>query len=201
MIPDFITHYYLPDKKPFLNLSDLSKEEMDPIVKELNRRADEGKIHRGFPNWYFPQRKEAEKNLRKAFIEKGGNPKRKAPHYFTLGKFFDLEWDYKNDFKTVEIPIELVKSKLMFSIGDTILTFAKQHNPNAEKKWINQWFQGKLYDYKETVDIIRKIGLDIDNEESFNELKVFCIETFIWCDDELNELLIQLGYEAYPTKV
>lgn len=81
-IPNHITHYYLPDKKPFLNLSDLSDEEMKPIIANMEQRRLNGKIKRVFPEWYFSQRKEAEKNLLKAYIEKGGKPERNAPHYF-----------------------------------------------------------------------------------------------------------------------
>ena len=51
---DYIRHYYLPDKKPFLNLSDLQEDEMDYIVKKLNHRNESGDMHRGYPDWYFP---------------------------------------------------------------------------------------------------------------------------------------------------
>ena len=199
MISDFITHYYLPDRAPFLNLSDLSKEEMRPIVEDLNIRKEEGKMNRGFPDWYFLQRKEAEINLRKAYIKKGGNPKRKSPHYFTLGRSIGFEWVYKNNFRTIEIPISLIKSKLMFSVGDTLWTFAKSQNPNQEFK--NKWYQGDLYDYAETMEIIHKLELDLNCHDSINKSQVFCIESFIWSDDELNELLTQVGYESYnPSK-
>lgn len=197
MIPDFITHYYLPDRKPFLNLSDLTKEEMEPIVLGLNNRMEEGKMHRGFPDWYFSQREEAEINLLEATIKKGIYPKRKAPHYFTLGKSALFEWVYKNDFKTIEIPIALIKSQLMFSIGDTLWTFAKQHEPNFKKKWENKWFQGKLYNYLETEKIIQDLNLDLECEKSRHQNRASVIETFIWSDEELNELLQRLGHEPY----
>jgi len=195
MIPNFITHYYLSDRKPFLNLSDLSKEEMKPIVDGLNNRRKEGETYRGFSDWYFLQREEAEINLRKVYIEKGGMPKRKSPHYFTLGKSIGYEWVYKNNFKTIEIPINLIKSNLLFSIGDTLWTFAKSYNPNQKIK--NRWYQGNLYSYEETKEIINKIELDLNSHDSINKNQIFCIETFIWCDDELNELLTQVGHEPY----
>lgn len=199
IIPDFISHYYLPDRKPFLNLSDLSKEEMEPIVEGLNNRMEEGRMHRGFPDWYFPQREEAEVNLRKAFVNGGGKPSRKAPHYFTLGTSKMIEWVYKEDFNKIEIPIELIKSKLLFSIGDTLWTFSKSYN--EKQKWENKWFQGRLYNYEEVEDIVKELQLDLDCEKSRFKHMVACIETFIWCDDELNELLLQLGYECSIPKL
>jgi hypothetical protein len=187
MIPDFIRHYYLPDQKPFLNLSDLSEEEKIPIVKQLNLRKEEGKMHRGYPDWYFVQRKEAEENLRNAYIKKGGKPQRKSPHYFTLGQSIGFEWVYKNDFRTIDIPISRIQSDIYFSIGDTLWTFAASQNP--EVQFEKEWYQGELYNYKETGEIIRQLNLDLTSKESTNRHKVFCIESFIWSDEELNELV------------
>jgi hypothetical protein len=150
-------------------------------------------MHRGFPDWYFKQRAEAEINLRKAYIKKGGIPKRKSPHYFSLGKSIGYEWVYKNHFKTIEIPISLIKSKLLFSIGDTLWTFAKSQKPNLEFK--NKWYQGDLYDYTETKEIIKKLELDLNCHDSINKNQVFCIETFIWSDEELDELLKQIDFK------
>ena len=35
MYPDFITHYHLSDKKPFLNLSDLKGDELAKVLEEV----------------------------------------------------------------------------------------------------------------------------------------------------------------------
>lgn len=186
-IPSHITHYYLSDKAPFLNLSDLSDEAIKPIVEDLEQRRLDGKIKRVFPDWYFPQRKEAEKNLLKAYIEKGGKPERKAPHYFCLGTSKGIEFGYNNDFKTIEIPIDLIENDLFFSIGDTLFTFSKSYSEKI--KWKNKWYQGKLYNYKETIEIIKQLGLDLDNPESLNQHKVACIEALIWSNNILNKAL------------
>jgi hypothetical protein len=186
MIPNFIRHYHLIDKEPFLNLSDLSEEERAPIVQELKERKVSGETHRGYPDWYFVQRKEAEQNLRKAFIAKGGKPQRQSPHYFTLGRSIGYEWMYKDKFQTIDILLSAIKSELYFSIGDTLWTFARSHNPEVtfEKKW----FQGKLFTYEETSEIIKELELDLEDHDSVNSHNIFVIECFIWSDEELSEL-------------
>ncbi len=192
MTPSTIVHYYLPDKEPFQNLFDLEASELESVAAELNKRKEEGLSNRGFPDWYFKQRVVAEQALRKAYIEKGGNPKRKSPHYFTLGRSIGFEWVYKENFKTIEIPIALVESELYFSIGDTLWTFAESHNPDA--KWENKWYQGKLYNYRETLEILNELKVDLSCDSSINKHKIFCIETFIWSDTELKSLLSKASY-------
>ena len=81
-----LVHYYLPNKNPFQNLSDLSAIERRNIVNVLNERAEKGLMKRAFPKWYFEQRKEAEQNLKKEAIRLGENPQRDSPHYFCLGQ-------------------------------------------------------------------------------------------------------------------
>lgn len=190
MLPNHITHYHLPGKKPFQNLSDLSEEERKPIAAELNQRKEAGKMHRGFPDWYFVQRKEAEANLRKAVIAKGVNPKRQSPHYFTLGRSVNFEWLYKDEFEVIDIPLNLIESEIYFSIGDTLWTFAESRNPDAHFE--KQWYHGQLYTYAETCEIIQEIGLDLGSKTSLNKHWVFCVEAFIWSDDELEMLLAKI---------
>lgn len=192
-IPNCIVHYHLPDKKPFLNLSDLSAEEMKPIVADLEQRRLNGEIKRGFPDWYFPQRKEAEQNLLKAYIAKGGQAERKAPHYFMLGRSAGLEWGYNNNFKTVELPVELLKEILYFSLGDSLWTFAKSHTD--QMTWENNWYHGKLYTYQETIEVIAELQLDLADPKSLNTHKVPCIEALVWSNTLLNEALKTANYE------
>ena len=188
MTLEHLVHYYLPDKKPFQNLSDLPVFERDKIAIELNERANKGLMKRAYPNWYFEQRKEAEENLKKEVIRLGGNPKRNSPHYFCLGKSLGMEFVYNNDFKTLIVPIKDIKSEIYFSIGDTLWTFAKSKNP--DQKWENKWYQGKLYNYKETIEIIKKIKLDINSPDSLNSNQVFHIEALVWSDEEIEKLII-----------
>lgn len=185
-IPDQVVHYYLPDKKPFLNLSDISEEERKPILEDLEKRRLAGKMKRGFPDWYFPQRQEAEKNLMKAYLEKGGKPERQAPHFFSLGRSKGIEFGYGNNFKTIIIPIELIKHEAYFSIGDTLWTFSKSYAPDIIYE--NNWFQGKIYTYDETVEILKELALDVEDNASLGKHKVSCVEALLWSDSILKLL-------------
>lgn len=187
MLPDHITHYHYPDKKPFLNICDLSAEELKAVVSELNERHRKGETKRAFPDWYFLQRREAELKLQQLFREKGGNPQRSSPHYFVLGKSPLLEWIYNHNFMTVEIPLKEIRSELYFSLGDSLWTMAESQNP--EQQWQNKWYQGHLYNYSETMEIIKEIQLDLGDESSLKKNAIAFVETFIWSDHELHTLL------------
>lgn len=187
MIPDYLVHYYLPHKKPFLNLSDLSENDRDSVAGELNKRAEEGQMRRAFPDWYFVQRKEAEENMLKAYIERGGKPERTAPHYFSLGESLGMEFVYNNNFKKIIAPIAEFKTEVLFSIGDTLWTFANSQNP--DQQWENKWYQGKLYTYAETCAIIKKINLDLTSKDSLNKNQVFQVEAVVWSDQDIEKLI------------
>lgn len=85
-MPRFVTHYYLPSRGPFQNLSDLSDDEALDVMRELNRARRSGEHHRLFGRTYLRMRREAERRLREAFVAKGGRPVRTTPHYFVLGE-------------------------------------------------------------------------------------------------------------------
>jgi hypothetical protein len=187
MIPNYLVHYYLPHKQPFQNLSELSEEDRAPITKELNERSKEGGMKRAFPDWYFKQRKEAEENLKKEFIKLGGKPERDSPHYFCLGESIGMEYVYNDDYKKLVIPLTQISCEVLFSIGDTLWTFAKSHNP--DQKWENHWYQGKLYSYEGACEIITKLNLDLMSKDSLNTNQVFHIEALIWSDKEIKKML------------
>ena len=193
-IPEFITHYYLPDKQPFLNLSDLSDEAKRPVLEDLEQRRLAGKMKRYFPDWYFPQRKEAESNLFEACVAKGGQPKRKAPHYFTLGRSKGIEMGYNHNFKTVELPISLIEKEVLFTIGDTLWTFSKSYT--SQVTWENEWYQGKLYNYQETKEVLTQLNLDVENPVSLKKYKTPCVEALIWSDEILNQALQAIGFTS-----
>jgi hypothetical protein len=88
-IPDFVTHYHLPDCAPFLNLSTLAEDELPVVLAELERLRALGTHQRVFGSRYMDLRRHAEELLRKLFVEAGGAPQRTAPHYFVLGR---SEW-------------------------------------------------------------------------------------------------------------
>jgi hypothetical protein len=85
-IPDFVTHYYLPGTRPFLNLSELSAEELPGVLLALDERREAGEHKRVFGSRYMALRRRADARLSELFEQAGGRPERAAPHYFVLGE-------------------------------------------------------------------------------------------------------------------
>ncbi|MGK7950505.1 MAG: hypothetical protein AB4368_17415, partial [Xenococcaceae cyanobacterium] len=57
-IPDFITHYHLADRQPFLSLSELKLDEQSYIFNDLlNRHKNEPGYHRRYGKDYIDKRK------------------------------------------------------------------------------------------------------------------------------------------------
>ena len=53
-IPDYITHYYLADRQPFLSLSELKLEQHNSIFDELlNRHKTDSGYHRRYGKNYI----------------------------------------------------------------------------------------------------------------------------------------------------
>src|SRR5947209_4474458 len=85
-IPDFVTHYYLADRRPFLNLSDLDEIAVVGVLTELAALHRQRHQHRPFGPHYMNLRRLTESRLRALFIRRGGRPVRQSPHYFVLGE-------------------------------------------------------------------------------------------------------------------
>lgn len=60
----------------------------------------------------------------------------------------------------------------------------------------NKWYQGKLYNFNETIEIIKQLKLDLDNSESLDQYGVACIEALIWSDKILNNALKIANYNT-----
>jgi hypothetical protein len=84
--PDFITHYHLADRRPFLSLSDLDEAGLETVLSSLQSTAEHGASERRFGPRYMMLRRATEGVLRTRFIERGGRPVRRSPHYFVLGE-------------------------------------------------------------------------------------------------------------------
>lgn len=86
MIPDFVTHYYLPDRTPFRSLSELEEPLLTELMRELIAQRHQGRHHRLFGRTYMDMRRIVEARLYRKFVEAGGRPERASPHYFVLGE-------------------------------------------------------------------------------------------------------------------
>lgn len=183
-VPDYLVHYHYKDKPPFLNLSDLPEAGRGEVISALNRRHEKGEIRRHFPDWYMPQRLEAEKNLREHFLAKGGKPQRQSPHYFTLGFSPLFERMYEGSAERVIRKVQdFGEDALCFCLNDSLWTMASSHDPAQQFR--NRWFEGTVYSYAETVSILTALGLDVENQTSLSENKISFVEGLVWQDDRI----------------
>src|SRR5262245_13835807 len=88
-IPDFATHYHLADRAPFLNLSELAPQDLDRVIDQLAQRRRSSGLKRIFGRRYMEMRRLTEARLYGLFVDIGGRPERRTPHYFCLGS---SEW-------------------------------------------------------------------------------------------------------------
>ena len=88
-VPDYVTHYYVAGRPPFLNVSDLADIEWEAIRQELDADRLTGRSSRVFGRRYLELRRATEAKLRELFVVAGGKPERISPHYFVLGS---SEW-------------------------------------------------------------------------------------------------------------
>jgi len=88
-LPGFVTHYYLPGRRPFLSLSDLGDAELAAVLAGLSALRRAGKQHRPFGPRYMELRRRTEARLHEMFVAAGGRPERPWPRYFVLG---DSPW-------------------------------------------------------------------------------------------------------------
>lgn len=154
-IPDFITHYYLAERQPFLTLSELEMGESNPIFEELqSRHKKDAKYHRRYGKNYIHTRKQIEDTLRRIFIERGGKPIRKYPFYFVLGESI---W-FKNlikEQKEVRIKLcDLNPATTSFTFPDSYVALSRNEKP----------FHGKVFLLHELENFIIEYGMPVDDD-------------------------------------
>jgi hypothetical protein len=187
-VPGYITHYYDSERKPFMNIMDISPSEREPVINKLNQGYDRGYTSRAFPQWYLTQRKKAEIKIKDQFVKMGGYTDRDSPIYFTLGKSQVWENMYLDRTRFISLNVIQSHPEIFYSLGDSIWCFAESEDPN--QRWSNQWFQGTLYDYKDMTNILKRLNIDSFDQQSLFKQKIAFIEAFVWSENVLNELLL-----------
>ncbi|KQZ68582.1 hypothetical protein ASD66_14895 [Nocardioides sp. Root151] len=116
-IPDYVTHYHLPDREPFLNLSELDEPALADVLTEL--AAVPGSERRFGPR-YMALRRATEERLWARFVERGGRPERLSPHYFVLGESAWFRGLYA-DAREVRLRLEeLPREQTSFTVPDSV---------------------------------------------------------------------------------
>jgi len=169
----YLFHYYEAKTGPFKNLSALSPAEAQEIMASLkaenkvfaSKRADD----------YLQIRSGLEEIARDCFIQKGGKPRNKFPHYMTWGR---CDWlkEWYQDGKELKIPIEEFNAdSISFTYGDLFPTMRfKDHKP----------YRGNVYTLDEIKEVIQLYGWPQEwNAEGKHGPERY-IEVQVW-DDEV----------------
>lgn len=119
-VPEYITHYHLPDRRPFLNLSDLDEHQLSAVLADLDGVSATGRSQRRFGPRYMQLRRATERLMRERFIHRGGRPARDSPHYFVLGQSPWFRGLYQ-DAAEIRVPLaQLPSDQVSFTYPDSI---------------------------------------------------------------------------------
>ncbi len=174
----YLYHYYDNSIGPFANLSDVSIEKANEVIKQIKIKKPNTLCAKRTPE-YMEARIYYENILRNEFEKKGGAIARKSPHYMVVEHSPWLStWFENSDY--LKIPIEEFDLKTVsFTYGDSHPTFSPRINDGKE-------YRKKLYTYDEILEIIKKYGLPQEWNDDGKYGPERYIEAHIWSDDVIN---------------
>jgi hypothetical protein len=186
-IPAFVTHYYVPGRPPFLNLSDLPDDSLTPVLEVLSGEQKDGTSHRVFGRRYMELRRRTEERLRERFVAAGGVPARAAPHYFVLGR---SEW-YRGLSTGMEEAVlmlgDLPDDATSFTYPDSLtsmglgLDYGLPHEPKP--------YHGTVFRLRELAAVVGRHGLPADQAGDYAGYQHQPFEKYIevqlWTDEPL----------------
>jgi len=177
----FLYHYFDKTIGPFVNLSDVSIDEVNAILNTIKiTKPNVQSAQRDAE--YMERRYFYEEILREEFIRKGGFLKRKSPHYMVVEHSPWLSTWFENS-TFIKIPIKEFDLKTVsFTYGDSHPTFSPWPRADDGKEYRN-----KLYTYDEILEIIKKYGLpqDWNNDGKYGPERY--IEAHIWSDETIDK--------------
>lgn len=188
-IPDFITHYHVADRRPFLNLSDLDEAGLGSVLSALQTTAEAGVSDRRFGPRYMKLRRATENVLRERFIERGGRPVRYSPHYFVLGESDWFRGLYRD---AAEVRVrwrDLPTDQVSFTYPDSVTSMGLLPEFGIDVK--PRPYHGKVYGIEEIADVIERYGLpqgakpDTYEGHQFDDFEHY-VEVQVWSDEVLD---------------
>lgn len=175
----YLYHYYDRSGKPFRNLSELSVNEAQEVMRKIKAEKPKSQLAERHDK-YVLYRRNCEEILRTEFLKKGGKILRTPPHYMVVEHSPWLgTWYESSGF--VKIPIEeFDTASLSFTYGDSMPAFSPAVNDGKE-------YRHQLYTYEEILKIIEKYGLP----QSWNDDGKFgserYIEVQVWSDETVEK--------------
>lgn len=176
-VPKFLYHYYETEQGPFKNITRNGLKRAQEIQNNISVGFNSNR-----PSNYIELRFSTEKRLKELFINKGGQPKRDDPFYFTLGPSEWMRSCYKNP-GTVKIPLtDFHPEQISFTYPDSMVSFQFHDEPKLSlyRKKCN----GKIFTIHEIEDVINKYGFPTETKwQSEESLKYDrYIEVQVWDD-------------------
>jgi hypothetical protein len=192
VIPDFVTHYHLPDRLSFLNLSDLDEPHLTDVMAELMYQRKEARQHRLFGRTYMKMRHLVQARLYRLFVQAGGRPERSSPHYFILG---ESPWfrGLAVNMQDVRLPLTaLPHSQTSVTYPDSFA--AMEVGPAFDLPHEHRPYHGQVFRLDELPDLIATYGLpvsDADDDYTGYERRTAekYIEVQLWSDEPVRTYL------------
>lgn len=186
---DFLIHYYKRGEQPCRSLSTLPDAQAVAIMRELYVEGSVFWERFKDPEGYLGLRRQVERTLHDAFIEKGGLPKQSYPVYFMLGR---PRWVLEaGDAATIASTEELVVPLSLFDEREVSFTYPDsmvsalmvvERNP----AYYEPDYHGQLFTRREIEEIIAKRGLPGEGwETKMPKNLAHYIEVQVWNDDVL----------------
>jgi hypothetical protein len=187
-VPDFVTHYYLPGRQPFQNLSELDEPRLSQVMQGLIEQRKGGVQHRLFGSKYMTMRRLVEERLYRAFVEVGGQPDRYSPHYFVLGESAWFQ-GLGTDMQQLRIPLSVLpieKTSVTYPDSFTAMEVAEEFGLPHEK----QPYHGQVFRLTDLPSLIATYGLPNPNPDSNyagyeRRSPEKYVEVQVWSDDSI----------------
>lgn len=173
----YLYHYYDKDIGPFKNISELSEQDAEEVMRKIAEEKEGAFCNKRSPD-YLRMRRHYENILREEFLKKGGKIYRDIPQYMVVEECdFLKSWYVNSAFLKIDIE-KFDKSTLSFTYGDSHPTFSDRINDGKE-------YRKKLYTYDEILSVIEKYGYpqNWNSEGKFGPERY--IEVHIWSDKVL----------------
>lgn len=184
MISETLSHYYR--EAPFQTLSELSPADAAPLLFSLagKRRLPYRLRH---PE-YLRRRRAIEQRMRRAFVEKGGQPRRQHPHYMILGR--STHWEILEP-NVVTVPLAALKNDAVsFTYTDSFYTYSATTLRGIPIP--AQPHRGKVYCLDELDELVAAFGLPPGYDDPDERFDLY-IEAQIWDDAPLDRILAAGG--------
>ena len=170
-------HYFEKSRGPFLTVSDLSDENAVSVFSDI-QNTNPSLVPPDI-KWFLTRRRELENTVRQLFIKKGGEPKRRFPHYMTVEIADSMKaWYIEPEYLKIGID-EFDLKTVSFTYGDMFPVFNPKLNDDSEYRF-------NVYRYDEITEIIKKYGYPQETENIQNapvQHLLKYVEAHIWSDE------------------